>query len=147
MVSTLFVPGAPAPQGSKRHVGNGRLIESSPRLKPWRETVTNATITARIPMHDGPVVLGLEFVMPRPKATPKTKPTPAAVKRPDLDKLARAICDAITGTALRDDSQIVAMPLAKRLAEPGELSGVHIHIDTCTTESICTIVNNIYRRA
>ena len=29
----------PAPQGSKRHVGGGRLIEASKRVKPWRQAV------------------------------------------------------------------------------------------------------------
>jgi hypothetical protein len=32
----------PAPQGSKRHVGNGRMIESSTKVKPWRQAVIAA---------------------------------------------------------------------------------------------------------
>ena len=28
-----------APQGSKRHVGRGIMIESSKRVKPWRDAV------------------------------------------------------------------------------------------------------------
>ena len=31
--------GVPAPQGSKRHVGMGRMIESCKALKPWREMI------------------------------------------------------------------------------------------------------------
>ncbi|MFE5290122.1 RusA family crossover junction endodeoxyribonuclease [Nocardia sp. NPDC056611] len=146
MVTTLFVPGHPAPQGSKRHVGNGRMIESSKRLKPWREAVNAAARNSDMPMHEGAVVMGLEFVMPRPKATPKTKPTPPAVKRPDIEKLARAISDAINGVGFRDDSQVVAMPLRKRIAEPDEPPGVHIEIATCTTESVQAITTSIYRR-
>ncbi|MEV2222676.1 RusA family crossover junction endodeoxyribonuclease [Nocardia vinacea] len=145
-MTAVFVPGVPAPQGSKRHVGNGRLIESSKRLKPWRETVTKVAQQANPPMLDGPVVLGLEFVMPRPKATPKTKPTPPAVKRPDIEKLARAIADALTGVTFADDSQVVAMPLAKRIADLGEPCGVHIEFDSCTPEAINEIVTDIYRR-
>lgn len=30
------IPGRPAAQGSKRHVGGGRMIEQSKYLKPWR---------------------------------------------------------------------------------------------------------------
>ncbi len=68
----------------------------------------------------------LEFRMPRPKSTPKA--TPAAVKRPDLDKLARAVLDAITGTVLVDDSQVVDLSASKRLAEVGESPGALISV-------------------
>ena len=33
----IKVIGLPAPQGSKRHVGHGVMIESSNNVKPWRE--------------------------------------------------------------------------------------------------------------
>jgi hypothetical protein len=33
------VYGVPRPQGSKRHVGNGRMVESSPRVAEWRTLV------------------------------------------------------------------------------------------------------------
>jgi len=36
---TFFVPGKPAPQGSKRHVGRGIMLESSREVGPWRERV------------------------------------------------------------------------------------------------------------
>src|SRR3546814_14230461 len=40
---TLTVHGSPAPQCSKRHVGRGRMIESSQKVKPWRQDVQAAT--------------------------------------------------------------------------------------------------------
>lgn len=36
------VLGVPAAQGSKRHVGNGRMVESSKALHPWRDSVAAA---------------------------------------------------------------------------------------------------------
>lgn len=36
---TFRVFGEPAPKGSKRHVGNGRLIESSKKLPAWMRAV------------------------------------------------------------------------------------------------------------
>lgn len=39
--------GTPAPQGSKRHVGNGVMVESSKRLRPWRQDVKAAAEAAR----------------------------------------------------------------------------------------------------
>lgn len=50
----LFALGAPAPQGSKRHVGRGVLIESSSKVRPWRETVKAAAPVVPRPL-DGPL--------------------------------------------------------------------------------------------
>ncbi len=77
---------------------------------------------------DGPVTVALEFVLPRPKSAPKTR-TPAATKRPDVDKLARAILDAITGICVADDAQVTHLCAKKRLGEIGETPGVHIRIE------------------
>lgn len=124
-MSTVFVPGRPAPQGSKRHLGNGIMVEASKAVKPWRVDVAWA-VRAHFPTPlDGPVRLELEFVMPRPKSAPK-RSTPPAVKRPDLDKLARAVLDAITGVVVSDDSQIVELVASKRIAEIGERSGLYL---------------------
>lgn len=121
----FFVPGKPAPQGSKRHVGHGVMVESSKAVKPWRiEVMWAARAACRTPL-DGPVAVDLAFVMPRPKSAPK-RSTPPAIKRPDVDKLARAILDAVTGVVVADDSQIVRLVATKRIAEIGETPGVHI---------------------
>ena len=125
----LFVPGKPAPQGSKRHVGRGILVESSKEVGPWRERVALAAHQwmAGCPPVAGAVDIGLVFVLPRPKSTPKTR-TPAATKRPDADKLARAILDALTHVCFEDDSQVVELRIAKRLAGIGESPGVFIEV-------------------
>ena len=39
MKVTFFAEGTSRPQGSKRALGNGRMIEASRHLKPWRQTV------------------------------------------------------------------------------------------------------------
>lgn len=128
MVS-FFVPGKPAPQGSKRHVGNGCMIESSAALRPWRERVAltaHDAMTGHI-IANGAVLVTLDFVMPRPKSSPKTY-TPAAVKRPDIDKLARAVLDGVTGIVIADDSQVVSLRASKRLAEIDEAPGVTVKV-------------------
>ncbi|TWS20790.1 RusA family crossover junction endodeoxyribonuclease [Tsukamurella asaccharolytica] len=125
---TVFVPGRPAPQGSKRHVGRGIMVESSKAVGPWRAVVA-LTLGENVPAPiDGPVTIRAEFVMPRPKALPKTKPTPAATKKPDVDKLLRAILDAGTSIAWIDDSQIVDVHATKRIAERDEQPGVALTI-------------------
>ena len=45
-MNEIFIPviGMPAPQGSKRHVGHGIMIENSKRVKPWRQDVREAAL-------------------------------------------------------------------------------------------------------
>lgn len=127
-VLDMFVPGRPAAQGSKRHVGGGRLVEMSKAVAPWRTTVAwhAAQDYTGAPL-PGPVLLTVEFVMPRPASCPK-RSTPPAVKRPDVDKLLRACCDALSGVVWRDDSQITEVHMTKRIAELAEQPGAHIRV-------------------
>ncbi|QDH92357.1 RusA-like resolvase [Gordonia phage Spooky] len=55
MTNTIWIPGIPAPQGSKRHVGNGILIESSKRVGPWRAVVALTVGEQTTTVLDGPV--------------------------------------------------------------------------------------------
>ena len=43
---TFTAYGIVAGQGSKRHVGNGVMIEQSKRVKPWRDDKLVAQVTA-----------------------------------------------------------------------------------------------------
>jgi crossover junction endodeoxyribonuclease RusA len=126
----FWVPGAPKPQGSKRMVGRGLMVEACKELGPWRERVALAAsqaVTGTPVSLDVPFTAVLSFVMPRPTSAPK-RSTPPAVKRPDLDKLVRAIFDACTGIVFADDSVIVTLVTTKRLAEIGEPPGVNINL-------------------
>ncbi len=127
----VFVPGTPKPQGSHKYVGHrgGRpvLAESSKGVSAWRETIRRAARTAGGMLPPGPVSVRVEFVMPRPQRCPL--PTPPAIKRNgDLDKLTRAVFDALTGAWIGDDSLITHAEQDKRTAEPGEAPGVTITV-------------------
>lgn len=131
-MTTFFVPGVPAPQGSKSFKGmrGGKpiLVESSKKVGPWRQVVAQvAALKLREPL-DGPITLDLEFVMPRTKAMGK-KPAPPMVQAPDIDKLVRSTCDALSGVAYGDDSQVVKLGALKRRAEHGEQTGAHITVN------------------
>ena len=125
---SLFVEGTPAPQGSKSgFIRGGRvvLVESSKKVKPWREAVGAKARETVGELLDGPLELSVTFVMPRPKSL-GDKPAPPMVQRPDTDKLLRSTCDALTGTCYGDDSQVVTIHAHKRRAETGETPGAHI---------------------
>lgn len=133
---TVFVPGRPAPQGSKRLLGRGVMVESSKAVAPWRADVRDAVHGHE--RFDGPVFVHLEFVLPRPKSHYRTgrnahllretaPPCPAG--KPDLDKLVRAVLDAVgSAGAWRDDSQVVRLQTTKRYTTGDEDSGVRILI-------------------
>lgn len=136
---SAWVAGRPAPQGSKTYLGRrggrGVLVESSKAVKPWRADVREAFMSLApvgeeaLPSHVA-LVVKIVFVMPRPASTPKTRATPPAVKRPDLDKLVRAVLDAIGSAGVwADDSQVVTVHAHKRVAELGEPTGAMIHIE------------------
>jgi crossover junction endodeoxyribonuclease RusA len=130
---SFFVEGLPAPQGSKSFRGmskSGRAIlsESSKAVAPWRKQVAAAAQERYDTVIPRPhaIWLVLRFVLPRPKSCKKD--TPPHTKRPDTDKLARAVLDALTGTMYEDDSQVNVIWVYKRTAEPGEKTGVAISV-------------------
>ncbi|MFB7115179.1 RusA family crossover junction endodeoxyribonuclease [Streptomyces sp. NPDC056291] len=119
---TFLARGLPGPQGSKSHVGGGRMVESSAKVRPWRDIVAWSAVAARSKVRGwqpltGPVALSLVFTMPRPRShfgTGRNARTlrPSAPARPhvppDLDKLVRATKDALkVGGVYRDDGQVV----------------------------------------
>ncbi|WP_082966241.1 MULTISPECIES: RusA family crossover junction endodeoxyribonuclease [unclassified Mycobacterium] len=136
---TFSVPGKPAPQGSKRHVGHGVMIESSKEVGPWRERVALAAHNEMVRQNRSiltgvPVRIKIAFVMPRPASAPK-RSTPPAIKRPDIDKLTRACLDALSRVIYSDDSQVVDLRVTKRLAELGETPGAEITVAEITAGS------------
>lgn len=138
----FYVPGRPQAQGSKVKTRWG-MREDNQELGPWRERVALAAYAAARGQRfekDVPVVLGLEFVLYRPAATPKSR-TPWATKKPDGDKLERAICDALTHVLWHDDAQVVTVLKHKRVAEIGEGPGVYVCVlaasDTSPASQSC----------
>jgi Holliday junction resolvase RusA-like endonuclease len=127
------VHGTPAAQGSKtvaHHEGRSWVREDNRALQPWRNAIAfeaTAAMDGRAPLA-GPCRLEATFVFARPKSHYRTgrragelKPTAPTVcaTRPDLDKLLRALGDALTGIVLVDDARIVDVTAAKHYGSPG----------------------------
>lgn len=120
---TIIVYGQPAPQGSKKHLGRGILVESSKALKPWREAVKWAALEAlprepdtdaTLPPLDGPLTARMTFTLRKPASAPKRRRT-WPDRTPDLSKLVRATEDALTDAgAWADDARVVELHAAKR---------------------------------
>jgi crossover junction endodeoxyribonuclease RusA len=126
----LYVLGIPAPQGSKRHVGNGRMIEASKKVKPWREAVHRSVQEViggnpNFKPFGGPLRITVTFYLPKPSTIRRMLPTVP----PDLDKLDRGLLDALTIAGVwEDDAQVVEIVSAKRYATSSRPSGAVFQI-------------------
>lgn len=118
----IVVSGRPAPQGSKRTVGRGRMVEMSRYLGPWRAAVQAAAARAMAATPGayplpGAIVARMVFTVERPRGhygtgrnanrvRPSAPNVPAAV--PDLSKLVRSTEDALTIAGVwADDARVV----------------------------------------
>lgn len=125
---TFRVYGEPAPQGSKRHVGKGRMIESSKKLPAWRKAVTQAArqVAPETPL-DEPVSVQAHFYLPRPQ---KPRFNVPAAQQGDLDKLCRAVGDSIEAAGvLKNDARITTWHAHKHYADQHNPPGAHIIIE------------------
>lgn len=118
----LAVRGIPVPQGGLvRSPAGGLYHKARPALMDWRQAIATearAAMGSRA-LLDGPVVIRARFTWPRPKShfsssgglrpsAPFGKTTP-----PDLDKVGRALMDALTGVVYRDDAQVIRLDASK----------------------------------
>ena len=147
-LAVLFrASGTPIPEGHVRafaRKGGGiQYAHGSPGLALWRSQVAMAAFLGREgeAPYDGPVYVAMTFHMARPKShldaagnVKASAPEWPAV-RPDVDKLARAVLDAISlpgkfhgPPILSDDSRVVAMEARKVYALPSEWPGVSVAV-------------------
>ena len=127
---TFEVLGTPAPKGAMtafpiRKAGalTGRVAvtaRSSERQREWTNRVLSVVrgIAEDVELLDEPVVVTMRFYMPKPKAAPKRRRT-WPDRAPDIDKLARLVLDAMTGTLLADDARVVELHVGKDYPDNG----------------------------
>jgi len=120
---TFDVLGRPAPQGSKKSIGNNRFVESSKYLPAWRKAVRvaaeHAVASEGWQRVSGPVELEVMFYLERPSSVSVTK-RPQPIVPPDVDKLLRGVGDALTGVVYDDDSQVIRVLAWKVYADTRE---------------------------
>jgi crossover junction endodeoxyribonuclease RusA len=119
------VEGTPRPQGSKRHVGGGIMVESSKYVKDWRSYAKLKAVETRCQRIEKPnaVEVTAIFYFDRPKkhyrGNGDLRPDAPVfhTHRPDTEKLMRALLDAITGVCFHDDSQAARQFAEKRYSK------------------------------
>lgn len=86
-------------------------MESNKKLPAWRQAVRTAAEAHRpAELIAVPCRVTIVFFMPRPKK-PKWAQYPGS--KPDLDKLVRAVFDALTGVVWADDALAVEVTARK----------------------------------
>ncbi|MFC8732155.1 hypothetical protein ACFT5B_06835 [Luteimicrobium sp. NPDC057192] len=133
---TFTVRGIPAPKGSLRHVGHGRMIEQITATKPWMDKVRDAALdSAQLAGWVAPAAVSVDvlIVVPRPKTVRRSYPITRSSG--DLDKHCRAVLDALSedrrhGRAgvLPDDSTVIDLSASKRYPSVGLSVGAVITI-------------------
>lgn len=116
----MKVHGDPAPQGSKRSIGNNRMIEASKKVGPWREAVVGEVLRQGHALNLHSLLqVRITFQFVRPKAhylsTGLRPNAPKYVGRtPDIDKLCRSTLDGLVQAGVMlDDKQVVILHAQK----------------------------------
>jgi len=120
--------GVPVPKGRPRffRMGKGVGTYTPDKTRTWEDCVRLQAIQSRPQKPwEGPIVMTLTFLMPRPKSLPKK--VVHHIKKPDTDNLAKATVDSLKGLFFKDDSQIVTLNLEKKYAQ-GEC-GVEVKME------------------
>lgn len=133
---TFFAEGRPAPQGSKKQGGHGQLLEQSIYLKPWRADVRRGALARMkelgILPKDRPVFRGaIGFSACFHLDTGQRIDSP-----PDMDKLIRAVWDALgPGTPkdpgaylIEDDGRFIVIRDVRKVRAIGGRTGADITV-------------------
>lgn len=116
---TFWVSGEPVPQGSMRALkdksGEPYLIHSNKGLNAWRQAIVDR-VKPNVTELDGAVKVHCIFYLLKPKSVKRWLPW----CRPDIDKLLRAVFDALQSAgAFKDDGQIVEVVAEKCYVDEG----------------------------
>jgi Holliday junction resolvase RusA-like endonuclease len=133
----FFVAGEPVPQGSTKgfyieKINRVVITHGNANTTRWREriaTEAQRADAARMkgffsPDRDAAYEVKVRFLFTRPKSMPKKRSL--HTKRPDLDKLVRAVLDGITDVLIPDDSQVIAISARKLYCQADEQPGLQI---------------------
>lgn len=125
----FFAPGTPVQQGSKNYgvTKDGRAYgweAAGDRLTKWRRHVSACAIEAmdgaKMPYLQGPIAVDALCYYEPLKSAPDRE---WKISAPDVDKLARAGLDSLTGYVYHDDKQVADLRIWKKYAhgdiEPG----------------------------
>jgi Holliday junction resolvase RusA-like endonuclease len=112
MSVTLTVYGRPAPKGSMRSLGAGRMVESNLNVTPWRAAICAEALSQPVRHLDGPLYVRVTLTVPKPKTTRDLAPITRSSG--DVDKHLRCVLDALQDADLiADDARVICAMVEK----------------------------------
>ncbi len=135
------VPGLPVAQPRQRHrvvAAGGRTFTQNytPKGDPvntYKAAIQlAASVVYKTAPITGPVAVTLLFLFPRPKSMVwARRPMPRAHKatKPDIENVAKAVLDALTGQLWVDDAQVASLSVVKLIAAGDEQPHTFISIE------------------
>lgn len=137
LLCSFSVRGLPVSEGSKRAFlpkGSDQPVVVSVNarnLAAWRAQVAAAAATAyrAQPVDECPVYLWLSFFFARPRSHSKARRfDPWVRSAPDIEKLVRAVNDALQHVLYRNDAQVAVLTATKSYAVDGHLPGLEAKV-------------------
>ena len=137
---SFVIPGPPRGKGRPQFARRGKFVTTytDDKTASYENLVALACreeMRGRPPL-DGPVWLQVVATFAIPASASKVKKLAmmtgkvGATKKPDLDKLTRAVGDAVKSAGvIGDDSCIIRSSQTKRLAEIGEAPGLKLRLE------------------
>jgi|SRR5262245_44697638 len=137
LLISLIVHGQPVPQGSKSWMPKSQTLisDNDKKLRPWRAQLAEEMRALGVQTLLGPISAEMTFYLQRPQHHWGTGRNAGTLKAsapeyqsgyPDVDKLQRAVFDALQESALvRNDGQIAVVTAVKRYAQT---PGVHLKL-------------------
>lgn len=139
-MTSFVVPGKPRSQGSLSpfaHPVTRKIVtRQDPKVLEYRHAVAWAAREAGVRCTDEPVTVQIVARWARPKSHYRTngelrsKVPRHRTSAPDVDKVARAVCDGLEGVAYYSDAQVVGLEILKAWA-----------VESSTTVTVQTITD------
>lgn len=126
MFVTFSIPGEPVAKGRPRFVRNGNFVRA---VTPEKTAMYENLIKLEYERIRGPffedemIGVAITAYYSIPKSISKKKKDEILrnkirpTRKPDIDNIIKIVCDALNGTAYRDDSKIVEINADKQFAE------------------------------
>jgi Holliday junction resolvase RusA-like endonuclease len=125
-MTTFSVPGDPVPQPRPRVStagGFGRAyVPAKHPVHAYRQAVALAAKTSGVSLTGDPVSVVIDAVFARPASHRNksgVKASAPVLPRCDVDNVAKAILDSLTGIAWEDDSQVARLVIEKSYGTEG----------------------------
>ena len=114
----LTVYGRPAPKGSLRFLGKGRVVDANANVIPWREAIKAVALQQPVRGLDGPLTVSVVVTVARPQR-PRHR-DPITRSSGDIDKHIRSVLDALQDAGvIVDDARVVTVAATKTYVEGG----------------------------